>query len=192
MKEQERINITFMYLYKNDGIAIHDGNIPELNEVIGFERIRSLKHIYEIGFADRGENKQRSMGSNTTVYSYFINSKGIDFVDTLPIEYSDRPFTFYMTLVTDEKANKKARDTLDDKLKEITLGNIKFNRYATLLSLFVAAIAIIVPVFLKNKSEKEILRIESTMLLEKKLQETQQKEQDIIKTHLDSLQNKFK
>ncbi|HEY5408312.1 MAG TPA: hypothetical protein VIJ92_14550 [Ginsengibacter sp.] len=192
MTEQDRIDITFMYLYKNDGVPVHDGDIPELHQVTGLARLRSLQNIYEIGFADRRENRQRSMGSNTTVYSYSINSKGIHFIDTLPNEFEGRPYSYYLKLGEDEKALKKSRDVLDDKLKKITLSNIRFNKYTTLLSLLVAAIALIVPIFITYNSEKDIIKTESTMPQLKQVIDNQQKEQQILQNNLDSLQKLLK
>ena len=192
MTEHDRIDITFMFLYKNETETVHDGNIPELDQMRGLERLRSLEKIYEMGFAERRENRQRSQGSNTSVYSYSINSKGIYFIDTLPIEFKGRPYSYYLKLDEDEKALKKSKDLLDNKLKTITLNSLKFNKYTTLFSLLVAAIAILVPNFIKNNSEKDIIKTESTIPQLKQLIDNQQKEQQILQNNLDSLQKLLK
>ena len=185
MTEQERVDIGFMYLYKNNGVPVHDGNIPELAKISGLELLRVLYCIYEIGFANRRENKQRSMGSNAIVYEYWINSKGLHFVDTLPKEFEAHPYSYYIKLYDDEVLLKKERELLDDKVKRITLGNISLNKYTPLLSLIVAAIAILVPVLTKMISKDNIKTETTTPQIEQMLK-NQDKEIKILQDNLDS------
>ena len=153
MTETERINDGFMYLFSKLGTPANDRDNPNSKEGTELDVRRVLNRLYEIGFADRKENIQRTMGSNGTVYDYWINSKGLHFIDTLPKEFEKLPYSYYLELEKDEKALKKTRDDLDEKVKNITLGNIRTNKFIAPISLIVAICSLLFTALYKNKKE---------------------------------------
>lgn len=192
MTEQQRVDIGLMYLYNNNGVPVHDLTLPQFENVAGLELLRVLNTIYEIGFANRRENVQRTLGSNGPVYDYWINSKGIHFIDTLPVEFSNKPYSYYQRIEADETTLKKERELLDDKVKKITIGNISLNKYAPLLSLFVAALAIAVPVAIKIMSKDTVIKTESTLPQLERVIQQQDTEIKILQENLDSLKKILK
>ena len=192
MTETDLLDSSFMFLYSRQKESIIykslDVHISD-NEV---NSVRLLNKIFSIGFLDREVNLQQTHSHNNNIYNYSINSKGIDFIDTLPIEFTNKPYTYYKKSEEDEAELKKEKDLLDDKVKKITVGNISLNKYAPILSLIVALFAIAVPVIMKKMSEDKIIKTESTIPQIEKVIENQHRELQILQHNLDSLQKILK
>lgn len=98
MTEKELIDRAIMHLYRNNIEPVHDIVLPQF-ENKGIEIIRILHTIHSIGFADRKENHQRTLGSSGPVYYYWISSKAIHFIEQIPKgEFTDRPYSYYLYL----------------------------------------------------------------------------------------------
>lgn len=184
MTETERIDDGFMYLFNKLGSAANDRDNINAKEGTEHDVRRVLNRIYEIGFADRKENVQRTMGSNGIVYDYWLNSKGLHFIDTLPREFDKLPYSYYLKLEEDEKALKKIRDDLDTKLKGISISNIRFTRLLAYASFFLALSLGVVQIvkFISKKNKPEQSNITSDQV--KQFLQSQQRSEE----HLRQLQ----
>lgn len=104
-----------MYLYNNNVASVYD-HPPPSYEGSTLELKRFLNTIHDIGFVNRSENKQRSLGANTIVYDYWISSKGIQFIESIPSgEFTNKPYSYYLYL-EDNKENlsmQKLRGDVD-------------------------------------------------------------------------------
>jgi hypothetical protein len=184
MTETDRINEGFIYLFSKLGNSANDRDNPNAKDGKELDIRRLLNRLYEIGFADRKENVQRTMGSNGIVYDYWINSKGVHFIDTLPKEFKDQPYSYYLKLEEEEKALKKTRDDLDEKVKKITLNNSRFQKYTPIVSAIIAGLSLISTIILSiSKSEKPYIPLKEMQQLEK----TQEKINKSIEQYLDTL-----
>ena len=150
MTETERIDEGFMYLFDRLGTPANDRDNPDSTGEKALDVRRILTQIYEIGFADRTENIQRTMGNNRVIYDYWLNSKAVHFIDTLPKEYKKRPYSYYLKLEEVEKILKKQRDDLDEKLKRISVGNIKLNKWLPLIAIFISGLSVYATIAYKN------------------------------------------
>ncbi len=192
MTEAEKIDEGFMYVLGKLGTPANDKDNPNSKDGTELDVRRVLSTLYKIGFADRTENKQRTNDNNRVIYDYWLNSEALHFKDTLPLEFKDKPYSYHLKLESDKDSLKRTRDDLDEKVKKITIGNIRLNKYTTILSLTIALCAIFVPIVIKKMSEGEIIKMESTLPQLKQVLENHNRELQMLQDNLDSLQKLLK
>lgn len=136
MAETDLLDTSFMFLYSRQkepitykSLDVHISN----NEV---NSVRLLNWIYSMGFLDREVNLQQKLSHNNNIYNYSINSKGIDFIETLPIEFKDTPYKYHLQLLENERIRQRAKEDLDRRQTESVITTNKltwWNVGATIL-----------------------------------------------------------
>lgn len=189
MDKTELLNQTFMYLYAMEDPYTFPSAFEKKLNIGNANPIMLLDAIHDIGFADREKNTQQS-GASQNLYNYWMNSNGFHFIEKLPTEFTNLPYTYHLKLNAEKDALKEVREETDHKLKQVTLGNISLHKYVSLLSLFVAIIAIATPIIINKIGENKTIKTESTIPQLNKIQETLQQEQKALQDILDSLRRK--
>lgn len=189
MLTTELLDKTFMELYTMKDPYIFPSVLPKYIEVGNTNPIMLLDEIYKIGYADKEKNTQQNGGSQS-VYNYWLNSSGYNFIDDLPKEFVEHPYSYYIKRIQESNDKKQQRDELDDKLKKITLKNIDFNKYLSIGSLLIAIIAILTPIYINHVNEGKTTKTETTIPQLNKLQQGIENEHKALQDILDSLRKK--
>jgi len=189
MSTTEMLNKTFVELYSMKDPYVFPSALSKHIEVGNTNPIMLLDEIYKIGYADKEKNTQQSGGSQS-VYNYWLNPSGYNFIDDLPKEFVERPYSYYIKFIQESNDKKQERDKLEDKLKKITLKNIDFNKYLSIGSLIVAIIAILTPIYINHVNEGKTTKTETTIPQLNKLQQGMENEHKALQNILDSLRKK--
>lgn len=155
MMETELIDKTFIFLSKMEDHYIFPSSLPNKLNLQNTNPIMLLETIYKIGFAEKEKNQQQSLGASQPIYNYWINSDGRQFIENLPAEFSQKPYTFFLQqkesdkTLSLEKLNLEITDlrnkVLDyDERKRMT----KYSLVISFLALLVSLLAL-----LYNKSD---------------------------------------
>lgn len=132
------IDQLIMYAYNNDGkkfSSITSGTkVPEQF----FDRI--INEIEKIGFVDKIENRQRTLSNNHTCYDYEISSKAVQFIDNLPMEYQEKPYTFHLKNKYDSDQFQLKKQQVDFENAQKTLKSYPRTRFIAWASFAIALI----------------------------------------------------
>lgn len=179
-------NISPKYLYDNIG----EKGFFDIDN-IDFTRI--LETIVDIGFANKTMDHTATMGQLKDMFFYTINSKGINFIESIPNEFKERPYSFYLNRKEDkiqkkiekEILNRQQTQSIIDTNQSVTdtnliqQKNIKRNDKLFWVTLFVAiagAIASWVSIINanENRSLKDKVQTQDTLIksLQKQLLQT--------------------
>lgn len=80
-----------------------------------------LDTLHEIGFASKDKNSQQSLGGTQAVYNYSLNSKGISFINKLPSDYKNKPYTYYSKTLLDKNQELVNNNALQKRINQLTL-----------------------------------------------------------------------
>jgi len=114
MTETDLLDISFMFLYSRQSEPITYRSLEPLLLNNGTQAVRHLDRICNIDFANKEINRQSTMGANTTIYNYLINSNGIHFIENLPDEFREKPYSYFIKQEK-EKAEIERNEKLDEK-----------------------------------------------------------------------------
>ena len=104
MEETDLINKTLMFMYLNQHLPVHIGELTKYVGESDWNDDRILGRIYDIGFAIKKENRVRTMNQNHPIYDYWINSTAIHLIESTPDEYKDKTYSYYLK-IENEKAD---------------------------------------------------------------------------------------
>ena len=187
MTERELLDISFNFLYSRQKEHITYKSLESHITDKDANPVRLLNSIYNMGFLDKELNTQQTQSHNNNIYNYSINSKRINFIETMPDEFKDKPYSYHLKIDADKQKIQNERDEIDYKIKQITLKNIPTNKNIALWSLMVAVIAILAPIIASTINGNKIIKTESTIKDLNKIQQTQEQELQVLKDVLDSL-----
>lgn len=145
------IDLTFMFLYTRSGEYLSPKSLESLLPIT-VNPIIALESIVEAGFAKKEINKQATMGGNVNAYSYLINSTGINFINELPVDFKDKPYTYHLKLSEDKTAKEEEIEAINIKKTKIDLANaerVYKTYFSTRLMAIIAAIVSVGLLFLK-------------------------------------------
>ena len=186
MDKTELLNKTFLYLHTMEDPYTFPSAFEKILNTTGAYSVMLLDTIHEIGFAGKEKNLQQR--SSQPIYNYWINAKGIQFIESISDDtFKDKPYSYYLKLLTDEKAIKADREETDHKLKQVTLRNISLHKYVSLLSLVVAIVAIVTPVYIDYRNKNEVRKTELISPDLNRIEQTLQQELQVLEDVLDSL-----
>lgn len=114
MTETDLLDISFMFLYSRQSESITYRSLEPILSNNGTHAIRNLDCICSISFASKEINRQATMGANTNIYNYLINSNGIHFIENLPNEFKDKPYSYFIKL-ENEKEGIERQERLDER-----------------------------------------------------------------------------
>lgn len=80
-------------------------------------------HLHHEGLADITISEPLP-GMRKTIFS--ISSNGRQLIESLPKEYKDKPYTYYLKLKNDTIKKQEEKDELDTKVKLLTINQAKF------------------------------------------------------------------
>lgn len=177
-----------MYLHKMDDPYTFPSAFEKSVDIGKTNPIMLLDTIHNIGFADKEKNSQQTLGASQNIYNYWINAKGIRFIESISGDnFKDKPYSYYLKLEEKRKSVIADREGTDHKLKQVTLENIGLYKKLALGSFIVAIVAIIAPVFISKINDHKTIKTESTTPQLNKILESSQQQEKVLKDILDSL-----
>lgn len=123
-----------------------------------YNPIALLERIVEIDFADKNKNLSATLSHHTDMFFYSIKVKGIEFVDNLPDNFLNKPYSFF--IITDKNnlatSKKSTMNYQHEILKTLVAHNVEID-IATLMSEFTKDISDSEKPTVRNKIAYEIL-----------------------------------
>lgn len=111
----ELLDKVFINLYDNKKEKADLRNLTALTGVDEIEVRGLLITLWDDKFARREENKVAS-SSNYSSYDYWIAVRGIIFIENLPTEFKNRPYTYHVKLLADESTRLEKLEISQQRL----------------------------------------------------------------------------
>jgi hypothetical protein len=103
MTQIELIDKAFIFLSTMEEPYIFPSALQNKLDIQNANPIMLLETLHDIGFAGKEKNTQQSLGASQTIYNYWINSQGKQFIESLPAEFSQNPYTFLIQQKNSDK-----------------------------------------------------------------------------------------
>jgi len=95
MDRTELLDKTFMYLYTMEDQYIFPAAFEKRIDIGNTSPVFLLETIYDLGFASKEKNTQQSLGAGQDMYNYWLTEAGNTFLNELPPDFTNRPFSYY-------------------------------------------------------------------------------------------------
>jgi hypothetical protein len=123
MDKTELLDKTFMFLFKMEDKHTFPSAFEKKINTGKTNPVMLLETIYQIGYASREKNRQQSLGAGQDIYNYWLNESGYTFIDELPQEFINKPFSYHK-----QKENSNKNLSLEKLNLELeTLRNVVFD-----------------------------------------------------------------
>jgi hypothetical protein len=120
MNETQAIDVVFMYFYntKNSLLPnnLSDGKISKDLA----DAIRHCNRLADLGFLD----KEPTENNPQKTYAYRISTKGVHFIDALPMDTKTTPYTYYAKLEEGKRLKGLESEELVSEVNKLRIQNL--------------------------------------------------------------------